>query len=499
MHIPTTRRIPRRYGPIDGNIYVGNLRSAKATDTYICNGNPDGEEWEPTFTQHGFRYVEVTGLPEDTPPNMEMITFINVRSAVEQTGTLSTSDPMFNNVQHNILWGQQTNLMMIPTDCDQRDERLGWTGDSALTSEEALSQFDLGAFFHNWAKMIDESSPNGAIGDVIPEHAGGGNGEAGSSADASWASVFPSVVWGLLKYNGDNTVGQWWHGLTRFMDNEWNHLGNATSKDIKKIFAQFGDWVPPPSGQGFVADGKVSVAYSAGFSFVNDVYHMIELAKHVGADGDVAKYTAIFTQASAMFHKAWYNADKGYYENGSQTAQTLALTVPGLVPENLADGVAKHMVDDIVNVRGNHTTCGIIGWRWELEALTAYGYADVAYALITQQTYPSYGYEILNPVEPATTIWELWNSDVSGPGMNSRDHIMFVRCKYSLMHRRTFPLCTDCCVPVCLHICVIMCMISASLLFFMAFISGKGVLKLVVLKMLYTFSRVALSYFPTSC
>ena len=139
------------YGPIDGNIYVGNLRSAKATDVYICSGNPDGEEWQPTFTQHGFRYVEVTGLPDDMPPTMEMLTFINVRSAVEQTGTLSTSDPMFNNVQHNILWGQQTNLMMIPTDCDQRDERLGWTGDSALTSEEALSQFDLGAFFHNWA------------------------------------------------------------------------------------------------------------------------------------------------------------------------------------------------------------------------------------------------------------------------------------------------------------------------------------------------------------
>ena len=271
--------------------------------------------------------------------------------------------------------------------------------------------------------MIDESSPNGAVGDIIPEHAGGGNGAAGSSADASWASVFPSVVWGMLKYTGDTTVGQYWHGLTRFMDNEWNHLGSPP--DIKKIFAQFGDWVPPPSGQGFIGDGKVSIQYSAGFSFVNDLVHVVELAQHVGTAADVTKYSTILAQAKTLFHTTWYNADKKYYENGSQTAQVLALTVPGLIPEALKAGVVEQLVNDIVNVRKNHTTCGIIGWRWELDVLSANGYGDVAYALITQQTYPSYGYEILNPVEPATTIWELWNSDVSGPSMNSRDHIMF--------------------------------------------------------------------------
>ena len=124
--------------------------SHQATDRYICKGDPSGEEWEPIFTQHGFRHVEVTGL--SSPPDMEMVTAINVRSALKQTGTISFSDPMMNNVQHNILWGQQTNLMMVPTDCDQRDERLGWTGDSALASEEALNQFDMGAFYHNWVR-----------------------------------------------------------------------------------------------------------------------------------------------------------------------------------------------------------------------------------------------------------------------------------------------------------------------------------------------------------
>jgi len=408
------------YGPKDGNIYVGNLRGAKATDTYICKGDPNGEEWQPTFTQHGFRYVEVTGLEE--PPTLDMITAINIRSSVEEIGTISFSDPMMNNVQHNLLWGQATNLMMVPTDCDQRDERLGWTGDSALTADEALSNYDLGAFYHNWAKMIDESSPHGAVGDTIPGGPGAGNSAAGSSADASWASVFPSVVWGLLKYNGDTTVGQFWPGLTRFIDNEWDHLG--TPPDISKIFAQFGDWVPPPSGQGFSGDSKVPTQFSAGFSFVNDMSHVVELSRHVGTAADVEKYTSILAQARTLFHNKWFDADKKYYATGQQTAQVLALQA-GVVPADMVSSVVGQLVHDIVNVRSNHTTCGIIGWRWELDILSQHGYADVAYALITQTTYPSYGYEILNEDEPATTIWELWNSDVSGPSMNSRDHIMF--------------------------------------------------------------------------
>jgi alpha-L-rhamnosidase len=391
------------YGPVDGNIYVGNLRGAKATDTYICNGNPEGEEWQPSFTQHGFRYVEVTGM--ESPPTLDSIQAINVRSAVAQTGSVSFSDPMLNNVQHNLLWGQATNLMMIPTDCDQRDERFGWTGDSALTSEEALSNFDLGAFYHNWAAMIDECSPNGAVDDTIPHGPGAGNSPASHSADASWGSVFPSIVWGLLKYNGDITVGKYWHGLTRFMDNEWAHIGNGTHKDITKMFAQFGDWCPPPPA------GKVTSKFSAGFSFVNDIAHMVEVARHVGTAADVSKYQAILTASTKMFHDAWYVADKKYYADGGQTAQVLALQVNAPPDAATKEAVLAHLVNDIVVTHSNHTTCGIIGWRWELDILSANGYADVAYAIITQQTYPGYGYEILNEYEPATTVWELWDGD----------------------------------------------------------------------------------------
>jgi alpha-L-rhamnosidase len=404
------------YGPVDGSIYVGNLRGAKATDTYICKGDPDGEEWQPSFTQHGFRHVEVTGLEE--PPTLDMLTAINVRSAVEQAGSISFSDPMMNNVQHNLLWGQATNLMMVPTDCDQRDERYGWTGDSALTAEEASNNFDLGAFYHNWLQMIDESSPNGAVPDTIPRGPGAGNSPASKSADASWASVYPSVAYALLKYNGDTTIVKHWEGLQRFIDNEWGHIGNTT-KDITKMFAQFGDWCPPPPAK------RITAEFTAGFSFVNDVAAVVEIARNVGTPSEVAKYEAILAEARTMFHKAWYDTGNGVYGDGGQTAQVLALQIGAPPTPAIKAATLAHLVNDIVEVHGNHTTCGIIGWRWELDVLSANGYGDVAYALITQQTYPGYGYEILNEYEPATTVWELWNGDTEGPGMNSRDHIMF--------------------------------------------------------------------------
>jgi hypothetical protein len=267
--------------------------------------------------------------------------------------------------------------------------------------------------------MIDECSPNGAVDDTIPHGPGAGNSPASHSADASWASVFPSIVWGLLKYNGDTTVDKYWHGLTRFMDNEWTHIGNGTSKDITKMFAQFGDWCPPPPS------GKVTAKFTAGFSFVNDIAHMVEVAKHVGTAADVTKYQAILTASTKMFHDAWYVADKKYYADGGQTAQVLALQVNAPPDAATKEAVLTHLVNDIVVTHSNHTTCGIIGWRWELDILSANGYADVAYAIITQQTYPGYGYEILNEYEPATTVWELWDGDSQGPGMNSRDHIMF--------------------------------------------------------------------------
>jgi alpha-L-rhamnosidase len=188
------------YGPEDGNVYVGNLRSAKATDVYVCKGDPAGESLEFSFTQHGFRYVELTfpganGAPP--APSLETLTAINTRSAVDIAGDLTFSDEVLQKVHHNYLWGQASNLMMIPSDCDNRDERFGWTGDSALTADEASVNFDLSAFYDSWARMLDDGSQDGQVPCWIP----GGPGHAGG-CDASWGSAFPSVVYAQFKWQG---------------------------------------------------------------------------------------------------------------------------------------------------------------------------------------------------------------------------------------------------------------------------------------------------------
>lgn len=232
------------YGPRDGNVYVGNLRSAKATDIYVCKGDPAGESVEFSFTQHGFRYVELTfpGATAHPAPSLETLTAIYTRSAVDIAGDLTFSDELLQKVHHNYLWGQASNLMMIPSDCDNRDERFGWTGDSALTADEASVNFDLSSFYDNWARMIDDGSQDGNVPCWIP----GGPGHNGG-CDASWGSAFPSVVYAQFKWQGDvlGPVARW-PGLRRYIETTAARVtgGNNT---IKNINTGPGDWVPPPA------------------------------------------------------------------------------------------------------------------------------------------------------------------------------------------------------------------------------------------------------------
>jgi alpha-L-rhamnosidase len=223
------------YGPYDGNLLPnGNfdLRTARATDLYILKGDANGESVEFSMSQHGFRYVELTfpGSPGEPPPSLDTIEVAYARSAVARTGALSFSSELLSQVHHNMLWGQASNLMMVPTDCDQRDERYGWTGDSAVTADEAAQNFDLGSFFHNWLRMIDDSSPKGAVPCWVPGGPGAGRG-GGTGCDATWTSAFPSVAFAMYHWNGDITAPQkYWSG-------EWapsvaSVLGSKCSKRI---------------------------------------------------------------------------------------------------------------------------------------------------------------------------------------------------------------------------------------------------------------------------
>jgi hypothetical protein len=313
--------------------------------------------------------------------------------------------------------------MMVPSDCDNRDERFGWTGDAALTADEANVNFDLTSFYANWARMLDDGSQDGQVPSWVP----GGPGHHGGS-DASWMSAFPSAVYALFKWNGDVLAPlARWHGLTRYIDTTYSKVG-AAGKTIKNIPTGPGDWVPPPrspDNPAFKSEPKVAGALSAAFSFIRDVGHVAEMAAALGKSSDAAKYTSMYARLKQEFHTAWWDPAKKIYAKGGQTAHTLALALDVAPSQSIRQETVDHLVSDIIS-NGNHTTCGIIGWRFQPEALTSAGHADLAYALMTQTTYPSIGYEILDPHgEPATTVWELWNSDAAGPGMNSRNHVMF--------------------------------------------------------------------------
>lgn len=312
--------------------------------------------------------------------------------------------------------------------------RYGWTGDAAITADEAVQNFDMPAFFHNWLRMVDDVSQNGAVPCWVPGGVGARSPGPRGSCDASWGSAFPSVAHALYNWNGDVTAAQrFWPGLTRFIDNEYARTANGSR--LTDIFTTWGDWQPAgtsPANPTFVPEPRVDKPFVSGFSFVNDVGRMAEMASAIGGAAgraDAAKYTNMYAALKVAFHKQWYNAQAGWYADGGQTAQVLALVLdrgaaPAMMTSAQKAAVLRRLVQNIED-HGNHSTSGISGFRYVMDVLSDNGRGDLAYALMTQTSFPSFGYQILNAYEPATTVWELWQSDVASPRMNSRNHIMF--------------------------------------------------------------------------
>jgi alpha-L-rhamnosidase len=416
------------YGPQNGSLYYGNLRTAEATDTYTTAGVTTGAEvFVPMFTWHGFRYIEVSGLPF-VPSLTGIFTGLNIRSAVEPAGNIAfpASANVLNQLQHAIVWGQASNLMGNPSDCPQRDERLGWTGDSALSSEETSFNFDSAAFLTHWAATLNDATINtvdptwpgsvGGIPAVVPDVIGGYN------QDSAWMSVYPTTIHTIWRSTGDTrVVKQYWPNLLGFV----NITTSKFNGDIAKIFNTWGDWCPPPAVLGGGQGPKPVAAYTAGLAFLDNLQQIIEMGQAIGDNGNVTSLLALQTQLIADFNAAWFKGT--YYGNsptdGAQTAQAAALGV-GVVPANLTSTIVSYLVDDIANNHAGHLSVGIFGQKYLTRVLTATGNAWLAANISLQTDYPSFGWAFNHPVEPATTLWELWDGPTEGPGMNSRNHIM---------------------------------------------------------------------------
>ena len=386
----------------DGNVYTENLRQAKATDTYILKG--DGiEVWQPYFTYHGYRYVEVSGFPGK--PTLESLTGIVANSDAPYIGEFSSSNELLNKIQQNILWGQASNMYSVPTDCPQRDERLGWMGDAQAFAPTSSYNMEMIGFFNKWMRdIIDSQDENGAVHDVNPVIVVKG------PAAPGWGDAVFVVPWVMYKFYGDKRIlEESYDGMAAWID-------YMTSQSKGNLYEKsgYGDWVAPvkspsePIGSAYYFYGAKMVSTIAGL---------------LGKTSDEIRYRELSEKISIAFNEKHFDSSANSYTGNTQTANLIPLNF-GLVPKWKQNSVAKTIAEDVKS-RDNHLSTGFLGVSLLLPTLSNYGYNDLAYKVATQKTYPSWGYTV---EKGATTIWELWNGDTEGPGMNSRNHFALGAC-----------------------------------------------------------------------
>jgi alpha-L-rhamnosidase len=387
----------------DGTVYTANLRSARAADNYILKGS--GEEiWEPHFTFHGFRYVEVTGLSQDPTP--DTITGIVIQSDSAMTSSFECSNPMLNQLYSNIIWGQRSNYLEVPTDCPQRDERLGWTGDTQVFVRTGTYNQDIAAFFTKWnIDLMDTQNAAGTFGQQAPVFHGHGS--------PAWADAGVICPWTIYQVYGDlRMVETHYDAMARFID-------YCRGKGLSGPGGGFGDWLAIGSK---TPKELISAAY---FGYTTSL--MANIATALGKEQDAIKYRSLFNEICANFQTTYVKPD-GKITDESQTSYCLALHF-NLLTDEQRKQAAVHLVDRI-KAKNTHLSVGFVGASILLPTLTEIGRSDLAYRLIQNKTYPSWGYSV---EQGATTIWERWNSytkkDGFGDvGMNSFNHYAYGAC-----------------------------------------------------------------------
>jgi alpha-L-rhamnosidase len=404
-----------------GEFYTANLRSAKCQLTYTLSGTGE-ETYEPRFTFMGFRFVEVHGWPGEL--TTDNLTGVVVHSDMKPTGSYECSNPLINQLQHNIIWGQKGNFVDVPTDCPQRDERLGWTGDAQAFSRTAAFNFDVAAFFTKWLKDLAlDQKPGGEVPDVIPDVL--------NRQDATTAA--PSAGWGDVVTITPMTMYTV-YGDIKFLEThypamkKWVEYIRTKAGDsyMWKGGSKYGDWLfyHPPVNSHTAADGYTEPDFIATAFYAYSAQLLSEAAKLLGKTDDARIYAELYNKIKEVFiHE--YVTPAGRVGTCSQTSYILALKF-GLLPENLRAKTAELLVADIKS-RSNHISTGFLGTPYIAHELSRAGYTDVAYDLLLQETYPSWIY----PVKMgATTIWERWDgqktdSTFQDEGMNSFNHYAY--------------------------------------------------------------------------
>ncbi|MBI2497535.1 MAG: family 78 glycoside hydrolase catalytic domain [Opitutae bacterium] len=407
----------------DGTIYTANLRSAQATDNYICRGGGK-ETYEPRFTFHGFRYVELTGLPKR--PAISSISGIVCHSDLEPTGSFSCSNKLVNRLQSNIRWGQRGNFLDVPTDCPQRDERLGRTGDAQVFITTAAFNYDVATFFRKWLQDLrDGQHPNGQYPDVAPDllclaarkdpagwasHANKGN--------AAWADAGVICPWVIYQRYGDARVlSENYAAMAR-----WIVFQRRTSRKLIRPDTNYGDWLATDAVAPHRAPTPCDLIGTAYFAHTTDL--MAKIASILGKPADAARYRGLHTRVVAAFNREYVSLG-GRVAGDTQTGYLLALAFD-LLPQRKREKAVARLVY-LIEKNQNRLATGFVGTPLLCPVLTRFGRVDVAYRLLRQREYPSWFYPILNG---ATTMWERWNSwtketGFGEVGMNSFNHYAY--------------------------------------------------------------------------
>lgn len=395
------------------SIYLDNMRKARVTDKYVSNGND--VKWEPRFTYHGFRFVEISGLR--SAPAISDIEGKVIYDDVATTGSFKTSNETINQIFKNAYWTIRSNYRGMPTDCPQRDERVGWLGDRVISSYGESFVFDNSRLYAKWLDDIhDSQKETGSIPDIAPSY------WDRYADNVTYPSAFILIPEMLRRQFGDQeSIRKQYPGMRKWIMYMWD-----TYRDNDLVLKDnYGDWCVPPERLDMIWSNDPNRITEGGLLASAYYFYCLNLMKQyaetLGNSADVQQFAAIAEKVKAAFNKKYYHADKKSYANNTVTANLLPLSF-GMAPA--ADRAAI-----FANIRGrlkefdDHVNSGIIGGMWLMRGLTDNGAGDLAYRLATNKTYPSWGYMI---EKGATTIWELWNGDAANPMMNSGNHQMLL-------------------------------------------------------------------------
>jgi len=385
----------------DGDIDQRNLRTAEATDVYTAKG-ADEEVFEPRFTYHGFRYVKIEGYPGDL--TAAAVTGKVVHTAFEKRGSFACSNEELNQVQHNSVWGLRSNAHSIPTDCPQRDERMGWTGDAHMTANADLYNFDSVRFYEKW--MHDHANAQAASGgqaDTVPWAYGTNPG------DPNWGKTQVVIPWSMYRHTGDEHLLETYYGDMRAYVDYWHE--QAEDHIIPESSINYGDWLAP-EGQ------RRDTRLVATFAHYQTTEMVAEAAEALDRSGEANELRKRVDSIAEAFNDEFFDPKTNTYGSGLQKSYALPVYL-GIVPESRKEAVLRNFVEKIKTEDGGKLKTGFVATRPLIYGLADNGYEELAYHIVSQPEYPGWVYMVHNG---ATTMWERWNSDEGAPEMNSYNH-----------------------------------------------------------------------------